>query len=386
MAGPAKNGTISRTCVEPLLDLSERDFDMTGKPQQFASDNYAGICPAAWAATAAANDGSAPAYGDDVWTERAADAFRALFETKCEVFFAFNGTAANSLALAALCQSYHSVICSSSAHVETDECGAPEFFSNGSKLLVAQTPDGKLNPEAIRALARSRSDIHFPKARVVTITQPTETGQVYSIDEIRAISATCRELGLKLHMDGARFAHACATLGCAPADISWRAGVDVLCFGGTKNGMAAGEAIIFFDTTLALDFDYRCKQAGQLASKMRFLSAPWIGLLEGGAWLANARNANDCATSLAAMIADLPDVGLAFPVEANAVFLAAPDTVLDGLRDRGWLFYTFIGGSARFMFAWDSDIAVVRKLGQDIIDLATAATANAAAVPQSSYG
>ena len=238
---------------------------MTDRAQQFASDNYAGICPEAWAAMAAANSASAPAYGDDEWTQRAADEFRTLFDTRCEVFFAFNGTAANSLALAALCQSYHSVICSSSSHVETDECGAPEFFSNGSKLLVAQTDSGKLTPEAIRALATSRSDIHFPKPRVVTITQPTETGQVYSIEEIRAIAATCRDLGLKLHMDGARFAHACATLDCAPADLTWRAGVDVLCLGGTKNGMAAGEAIVFFDTTLAADFDYRCKQAGQLA-------------------------------------------------------------------------------------------------------------------------
>ncbi|WP_339472329.1 threonine aldolase family protein, partial [Pseudomonas sp. EL_65y_Pfl1_R83] len=212
------------------------------------------------------------------------------FDTQCEVFFAFNGTAANSLALASLCQSYHSVICSAQAHVETDECGAPEFFSIGSKLLVARTSCGKLDPHAIRKLATSRADIHFPKPRVVTITQPTETGQVYTIEEIEALSAVCRELGLRLHMDGARFAHACATLDCAPADITWRAGVDVLCFGGTKNGMAVGEAVLFFDPALAQDFDYRCKQAGQLASKMRFLSAPWVGLLESGAWLTNAQH------------------------------------------------------------------------------------------------
>jgi threonine aldolase len=274
--------------------------------QQFASDNYAGICPEAWDAMEAANRGSATAYGEDEWTQRAADAFRALFETRCEVFFAFNGTAANSLALASLGQSYHSVICSSMAHVETDECGAPEFFSNGSKLLVAQASDGKLTPQAVRSLATSRADIHFPKPRVVTITQPTETGQVYTVEEIRALSATCRDLGLKLHMDGARFAHACAHLDCSPADITWRAGVDVLCFGGTKNGMAVGEAVIFFDTALAEDFDYRCKQAGQLASKMRFLSAPWVGLLESGAWLANARHGNECATWLAGQVADLP--------------------------------------------------------------------------------
>lgn len=342
---------------------------MTDEPQQFASDNYAGICPEAWAAMEAANSGSAPAYGDDEWTARAADAFRALFETGCEVFFAFNGTAANSLALAALCQSYHSVICSSSSHVETDECGAPEFFSNGSKLLVGQTDTGKLTPEAIRALATSRSDIHFPKPRVVTITQPTETGQVYSIGEIEAISATCRELGLKLHMDGARFAHACATLGCAPADLTWRAGVDVLCFGGTKNGMAASEAIVFFDTALAIDFDYRCKQAGQLASKMRFLAAPWIGLFESGAWLRNARHANDCAARFAAAINDVPGVRLAFPVESNSVFLHASDALLEELRQRGWRFYTFIGGSARFMFAWDAAEYRVDQLANDIRSL-----------------
>jgi threonine aldolase len=339
---------------------------MTSQVQQFASDNYAGICPEVWEAMALANHGSAPAYGDDQWTQRAADAFRSLFETPCEVFFAFNGTAANSLALASLCQSYHSVICSSSAHVETDECGAPEFFSNGSKLLVAQTPDGKLTPDAVRTLAASRSDIHFPKPRVVTVTQPTETGQIYTVEELQALSATCRELGLKLHMDGARFAHACATLGCSPADITWRAGVDVLCFGGTKNGMAVGEAVIFFDTALALDFDYRCKQAGQLASKMRFLSAPWVGLLETGAWLRNAQHANACARLLADRIADLPDAELIFPVEANAVFLQLPAVAMEALRARGWRFYTFIGGGARFMFAWDTDVARVEALAADI--------------------
>ncbi len=334
--------------------------------QQFASDNYAGICPEAWQAMEAANAGSATAYGEDAWTQRASDAFRMLFETDCEVFFAFNGTAANSLALASLCQSYHSVICSAQAHVETDECGAPEFFSNGSKLLVAQTESGKLDPEAVRRVAGSRSDIHFPKPRVVTITQPTETGQVYTAAEIRALSEVCRELGLKLHMDGARFAHACATLKCSPAEITWRAGVDVLCFGGTKNGMAVGEAVLFFDTALAQDFDYRCKQAGQLASKMRFLSAPWVGMLESGAWLTNARHANSCARRLVDGLADLPGIELMFPVESNAVFLKAPEVVLEALRARGWRFYTFIGGGARFMFAWDADPDRVDQLAADI--------------------
>jgi threonine aldolase len=363
-----------------LVPNRKKDSVTMPKAQQFASDNYAGICPEAWRAMELANAGSANAYGDDDWTQQASDAFRKLFDTQCEVFFAFNGTAANSLALASLCQSYHSVICSAQAHVETDECGAPEFFSNGSKLLVAPTTSGKLDPHAIRKLATSRADIHFPKPRVVTITQPTETGQVYTIEEIEALSAVCRELGLRLHMDGARFAHACATLDCAPADITWRAGVDVLCFGGTKNGMAVGEAVLFFDPALAQDFDYRCKQAGQLASKMRFLSAPWVGLLESGAWLTNAQHGNACAKALAAAVGDMPGVALMFPVEANAVFLTAPDIVLDRLRERGWRFYTFIGGGARFMFAWDADLARVNALAQDLREISGLVSIEAAAM------
>ena len=340
---------------------------MTDQTQQFASDNYSGICPEAWAAMAEANQGHQRAYGDDQWTARAADHFRRLFETDCEVFFAFNGTAANSLALSALCQSYHSVICSETAHVETDECGAPEFFSNGSKLLLARTENGKLTPAAIREVALKRQDIHYPKPRVVTLTQATEVGSVYRPEEIRAISETCRELGLHVHMDGARFSNACASLGATPAELSWKAGVDVLCFGGTKNGMAVGEAILFFDHDLAVDFEYRCKQAGQLASKMRFLSAPWVGLLQDGAWLRHAQHANRCARLLAERVADVPGVSLMFPVEANSVFLQMSEPALERLRARGWRFYTFIGaGGARFMCAWDTEEARVLELAADI--------------------
>ena len=339
---------------------------MYEQSQQFASDNYSGVCPEAWAAMELANQGHQRAYGDDEWTARAADHFRRLFETDCEVFFAFNGTAANSLALSALCQSYHSVICSDVAHVETDECGAPEFFSNGSKLLTARSEAGKLTSEAIREIALKRQDIHYPKPRVVTLTQATEVGTLYRPDELKAISATCRELGLNLHMDGARFANACASLGCSPAELSWKAGVDVLCFGGTKNGMAVGEAILFFRKELAEDFDYRCKQAGQLASKMRFLSAPWVGLLENDAWLRHAQHANACARLLSELIADIPQVSLMFPVEANGVFLNMPQPALAALQGRGWRFYTFIGGGARFMCSWDTSEARVRELAADV--------------------
>ncbi len=338
----------------------------TSTAQQFASDNYAGICPEALAAMVEANTGHATAYGEDPWTARASDAFRALFETECEVFFVFNGTAANSLALASLCQSYHSVICTQSAHVETDECGAPEFFSNGSKLLTAASADGKLTPDAVRALATGRTDIHFPRPKVATITQSTETGRVYTPAEVQALAETTRTHGLHLHMDGARFFNAVASLGCSPADITWKSGVDVLCCGGTKNGMALGETVVFFDKKLALDFDYRVKQAGQLASKMRFLSSPWIGLLETGAWQRNAQHANLCAQRLRAAIGSVPNATVMFPVEANAVFLLTSEERLTALRARGWRFYTFIGGGARFMFAWDSDFARVDELAQDI--------------------
>ena len=340
--------------------------DNTPLPQQFASDNYSGICPEAWTAMEAANHGHVSAYGDDPWTARAADAFRDLFETDCEVFFAFNGTAANSLALASLCQSYHGVICTESAHVETDECGAPEFFSNGSKLLVAQSPDGKLTPAAIQEIATKRQDIHYPKPRAVTITQSTETGLVYTPDELHAIAATCRRHNLRLHMDGARFANACASLGASPAELTWKSGADVLCFGGTKNGMAVGEAILFFNRQLAEDFDYRCKQAGQLASKMRFLAAPWVGMIENGAWLRNAAHANACASYFAEHIAGTPGITITSRVQANAVFLQASDEILESLRQRGWKFYTFIGGAARFMFAWDSSLERIDELCRDL--------------------
>jgi Threonine aldolase len=227
---------------------------MTDKSQQFASDNYSGICPEVWSAMEKANHGHQRSYGDDEWTLRASNDFRKLFETDCEVYFAFNGTAANSLALSSLCQSFHSVICSETAHVETDECGAPEFFSNGSKLLIARTENGKITPESIREIALKRKDIHYPKPRVVTITQATEVGSVYRPEEIRAISDTCKELGLLLHMDGARFSNACAFLGCTPAELSWKAGVDVLCFGGTKKRHGGGRGDPVFRPCLVSGF------------------------------------------------------------------------------------------------------------------------------------
>ena len=352
------------TCF--LLTYLENRLEKLGQKHmynQFASDNYAGICPEAWQAMQEANAGFVSSYGDDVWTERACQMLRQVFETECQVFFVFNGTAANSLALASLCRSYHSVICHELAHVETDECGAPEFFSNGTKLLHVNGPNGKLDlTEVERAITR-RSDIHYPRTKVLSLTQATEVGTLYAPDEIRAASDLAKRHGMRVHMDGARFANAVASLDVAPADITWRAGVDVLCLGGAKNGMAVGEAVVFFNRELAHEFDYRCKQAGQLASKMRFISAPWIGMLEGGVWLKNARHANNCAALLEQRLKSVKGVRIMYPRQANSVFVELPEAVADALRAAGWNFYSFIGsGGARFMCSWQTTEDDVSRL------------------------
>ncbi|MBM3832895.1 MAG: low specificity L-threonine aldolase [Verrucomicrobia bacterium] len=338
--------------------------------RQFASDNNAGICPEAWDALAKANRGHARGYGDDVWTERASDLIRELFETDCEVFFVFNGTAANSLALASLCQSYHSILCHEIAHVETDECGAPEFFSNGTKVLLLAGQNGRLDPPAIERMVKRRTDIHFPKPRVVSVTQATEVGTVYSVKELKAIGEMAEKLGLKVHMDGARFANAVAAFKAHPSEMTWKAGIDVLCFGGTKNGTHVGDAVVFFNRELAYEFDYRCKQAGQLASKMRFLAAPWVGMLQNGAWLRHASHANKMAELLFTKLKNLSGIKILFPREANAVFAELPEKVITGLRDRGWMFYTFIGrGGCRFMCSWDTTEKDVKDFAADLTAL-----------------
>jgi threonine aldolase len=342
--------------------------------QHFASDNYAGICPEAFQYIVASNgSGHESAYGDDSWTQRVCDRLRTLFQTDCEVFFVFNGTAANSLALASMCQSYHSVICHELAHVATDECGGPEFFSNGSKLLTAAGALGKLTPDAVEAVVTRRTDIHYPKPKVVTLTQSTEVGTVYSVEEVRALAAVAKRHHLRVHMDGARFANAVASLDVHPSELTWRAGVDVLCFGGTKNGLPVGEAVVFFDHALAQDFAYRVKQAGQLASKMRFISAPWLGLLDDDVWLRNARHANAMAQLLRTRLLDIPGVEILFPTQSNAVFAALPERASAALHARGWKFYDFIGkGGCRLMCAWDTLPETVEKFAADIRELCLA--------------
>lgn len=336
--------------------------------RQFASDNYAGITPEAWRALAQANNGHAAAYGDDAWTAVATDLVRQVFEADCEVFFTFNGTAANSLALASLCRSHHSVICHQRAHIQTDECGAPEFFSGGAKLVLVEGRHGKIDVAQLEAVCAGRAgDVHFPQPRALSITQATELGTVYQKDELAVFGAVAQRHQLKLHMDGARFANAVATLGVAPKDITWEIGVDVLTLGGTKLGTAAGDLVVFFDRNSAREFAYRRKQGGQLASKMRFLAAPWIGMLKEEAWLRHARHANELAQQLSQALLRIKGVELLAPTEANGVFIKMPQRTIQKLHDRGWMFYTFVGkDGVRLMCSWDTTRDDIDRLVADV--------------------
>src|ERR1700730_7361329 len=327
---------------------------------ELASDNTAAICPEAWDALQEANADEAPSYGEDRWTARVCDLGREIFETDCEVFFVFNGTAANALSLAQLCQPFHSVICHEHAHIQTDECGAPEFFS-GSKLLVTRGANGKIDIGEAEAIVARQPELHSHRPRAISITQPTELGTVYTRDEIAAVTEFARRREMYVHMDGARFANAVASLSCAPKQITWQIGIDVLCFGGTKNGVATGELVVFFKKELAREFDYRVKQAGQLGSKMRFVAAPWLGLLTDGVWLKNAKHSNNLAQMLAERLRAEARIDIVFPVEANAVFLRMKEELVRELHRRGWHFYKFIEPDIyRLMCSWsttDRDIA-----------------------------
>src|SRR5437667_6589964 len=328
---------------------------------QFSSDNVAPICPEAWAALQEANAHYAPSYGEDRWTARACDRIREIFETDCDVYFVFTGTAANALSLAKLCKSFQSVICHQRSHVQTDECGAPEFFTGGSKLLLIDGANGKIDIGHAEALLARHNELHSHKPGAISISQATEFGTVYRRDEIAAIADLARKHQLFLHMDGARFANAIASLNCAPKAITWEAGVNVLCFGGTKNGAPVGDLVIFFDKKISREFAYRAKQAGHLGSKTRFLAAPWLGLLTGDAWLRNAQHANDAARRLAERLQKEAGIESIFPVEANAVFVSMDERLASGLHARGWRFYKFIEPDLyRLMCSWattDQDIA-----------------------------
>lgn len=343
---------------------------MTEDRRHFASDNNAGIYPEVIEALAEASYGHVTGYGADSYTAAAQRAIGELFETECAVFFVSNGTAANCLGLAAALTPFSAVIAHRLSHLETDECNAVGFFNHGIKVLGVDGSEAKIDPSSVREIIRAQREVHASKPKAVTITNATELGTVYRIDEIKVLTSIAREQRLIVHMDGARFANALAFLGCSPAELTWKAGIDVLSFGGTKNGLAFGEAIVFFRTDLAADFAYRMKQSGQLASKMRFLAVPWLALLKDGLWLKGAHHANAMAERLCQKIAVLPGVRILYPREANSVFAKLPSEIVQAMHQRGWRFYTDVGpdAGARLMCSWDTtkeDVdSFVRDLGE----------------------
>jgi threonine aldolase len=312
----------------------------------FSSDNAAGAAPEIMAALAAANRGPAAAYGADAVTARLERRFADLFAHEVAVFPGANGTAANALALAALTPPWGVIYCHEEAHVAIDECGAPEFYAGGAKLIGLPGADAKLDAAMLTAHIGERGFVHHAQPAAISISQTTEAGAVYGAAEVAALGAVAARAGLALHMDGARFANAVAALDCPPADLTWRAGVDVLSFGATKNGALAAEAVIFFDPKRAADFAYRRKRGGHLLSKMRFLSAQLEAYLEAGLWLKNARHANLMAARLGAGLARLEGVRLAHKVAANEVFVDLPDRAIRALLADGFKFYRWGGVGA----------------------------------------
>ena len=336
----------------------------------FASDNTAGIAPEAFTALQTANIGTAPSYGDDPWTARAKQLIAEVFETPCEVFFVFNGTAANALALSQLCRPFQSVICHQMSHIDTDECGAPEFFTGGSKVITVSGANGKIDLAAFEAALHRGHGVHYPKPGALSLTQSTELGTVYTPEEIRRAAELAKKHGLAVHMDGARFANAAAAAGkrgLTPADLTWRAGVEVLSFGGTKNGMHTTEAVVFFNRERAAEFDYRVKQGAQLASKQRFASAQWCGMLENGAWLRHAAHANAMARQLANGLRALSGVRLLAEPEVNGVFVELPPDIAETLWQRGWQFYRFVGDHGyRLMCSWATQPESIERFLSDL--------------------
>lgn len=337
---------------------------------KFFSDNAAAVHPQVMDAIIAANQLDSP-YDGDALSQALDDRFSQVFGTRVRALWVATGTAANALALSALCPPHKGVICHKMAHIEQDECGAPGFFMHGAKLILADGEGAKLAPDDIaRVLGNIRDDVHQVQPACVSITNASEYGLVYTPRQVSAIGDLCKAKGLKLHMDGARFANAVASTGAHPADITWRAGVDMLSFGCVKNGGMNAEAIIVFEPALARELPYLRKRAGQLQSKGRFLAAQLLAMLEDDMWLANASAANAGAQAIAQAAGDR----LLYPVEANEVFVRLTAGEAASLRTQGFEFYdwgemTDEGGEARFVTAWDQDAATVAPLAAAIAAL-----------------
>lgn len=316
--------------------------------KSFASDNNAPVHDQVFKAMLEVNHGDAIAYGDDIVTEEALQLFKQQFGSDSHTFFVFNGTGANVSAISHLTRPYHAIISSDKAHIHHDECGAPEKFS-GCKLHVLPSHDGKISPSQIKPLLQSIGFQHHSQPKIVSITQATEMGRVYTIDEIRSMARFTKENGLFLHVDGARIANAAASLNASLKEMISDAGVDVLSFGGTKNGLMMGEAVVFLNPELSKDFEYTRKQSLQLASKMRYVSAQFKALLKDGLWLENALHANRMAKLLEENIKEIPEVRITQPVEINAVFAILPPAAIEKLL-KSFFFYTW--DAARHEVRW----------------------------------
>jgi threonine aldolase len=331
---------------------------------RFFSDNAAAACPEVLAAITEANRIDT-AYDGDAWSRRLNITLSDVFEREVEALWVSTGTAANGLALATLCPPYGGIICHRLAHIQVDECGGPEFYTGGARLLLCDGEGAKVAPGAVSALIAGirGGDVHQVQARALSITNATEYGCVYTPVETAALGALCRAQGLGFHLDGARFANAVVSKGCAPADLTWRAGVDAISFGFTKNGGLSADCLVFFDPELAAAAQYRRKRAGHLLSKGRYLAAQILALLAGDLWLRNARIANEAAARLADAAG--PE-RLIYPVEANELFVRVGADEAAALRARGFDFYDWGPGEARLVTSWDSDPAHVDALAAAI--------------------
>lgn len=320
----------------------------------FASDNYSGVHPDILKAITEANFEHESAYGNDTHTEKAVNKFKEIFGDNIEVFFVYNGTGANVLSLKALTKSYSSVICADTSHIYVDESTAPESFT-GCRLKPLKSEDGKITPDQIEKYCIRFGDEHHAQPTVVSITQATELGTVYTIDEIKAITSTAKKHGMYVHMDGARISNAAASLGCSFKDFTKDAGVDVLSFGGTKNGMMFGEAVIFFNTSLAKEFKYIRKHGMQLSSKMRYISAQFAALLSNDLWRKNAQHANNMAKLLKEKLKDIPEIKITQPVDANGIFAIVPKDKIPVLQER-FPFYVWDENTSevRWMMSFDT--------------------------------
>ena len=330
----------------------------------FYSDNTASVAPELLAAIAAVNTGPQPSYGDDPWTLRLDAAFSSFFGTPVRAFVVTTGTAANALSLATLSPPYGNVFAHAGSHVVEDECGAVEFYSGGARLTLVSGDHGRIDPDALRqAINAHPANVHTVQPAALTLTQATELGTSYRPDAIAALSAVAHAHGLRVHMDGARLANAIDFLGCEPADVTWRAGVDVLSFGATKNGALAAEAVVFFDPQQVRDFELRRKRAGHLLSKSRYATAQLLTYVESGLWRSNAARANRFAQQIAAAAA----ARLSHPVEANELFVQLGHAGKQALRAQGFGFYDWgpaAGPEARFVVSWDQTPQSVAALCQ----------------------